>query len=249
MAKDFQGENLRFFIGDIRDKDRLWRAFAETDYIIHAAALKQVPAMEYNPTEAVKTNIIGAMNVIEAAIDRKVKKVIALSTDKAVNPLNLYGATKLVMEKLFTAANAYGGNQTVFSCVRYGNVIGSRGSIIPYFKKLKEQGIKQFPITHKEMTRFWISLDEAVALVLFALKHAKGGEIFVPKIPSMRMIDVAKGISPDCEIIETGIRAGEKIHENLVAEGEKNVYLVENNSCKPFEGIYNSKLCLSSINL
>lgn len=223
MEKD---PRLRFFIGDVRDLERLRRAFVDVDVVIHAAALKQVPAMEYNPTEAVKTNIEGSKNVIEAAIDRGVKKVIGISTDKAVNPINLYGATKLVMEKMFMAANAYSGHKTKFSCVRYGNVIGSRGSVIPFFEKLKERGIKRYPITHLEMTRFWITLDQAVQLVLIAEKEMQGAEIFVPLIPSCKITDLARAIDPTCEFEVTGIRPGEKLHELLVGEDRNNVYIV-----------------------
>lgn len=241
MEAEFDAPNLRFFLGDIRDKDRLKRVFGQVDYVVHAAALKQVPALEYNPTEAVKTNIDGAMNIVEAAIDTKVEKVIALSSDKAVNPINLYGATKLVMEKLFTAANAYAGHHTIFSCVRYGNVIGSRGSVIPLFQRLKDEGIKEFPVTDKEMTRFWLTLDESVDLVLFALQKSIGGEIFVPKIPSMKIVDIAHTIDPECSIKEIGIRAGEKLHEKLISEDEKNIYLVENSSCIQATEEYNSR--------
>jgi len=241
MEAEFGAPNLRFFLGDIRDKDRLKRVFGQVDYVVHAAALKQVPALEYNPTEAVKTNIDGAMNIVEAAIDTKVEKVIALSSDKAVNPINLYGATKLVMEKLFTAANAYAGHHTIFSCVRYGNVIGSRGSVIPLFQRLKDEGIKEFPVTDKEMTRFWLTLDESVDLVLFALQKSIGGEIFVPKIPSMKIVDIAHTIDPECSIKEIGIRAGEKLHEKLISEDEKNIYLVENSSCIQATEEYNSR--------
>jgi len=212
---------LRFFIGDIRDRERLYRAFDGVDIVIHTAALKQVPLAEYNPFEAVKTNILGAQNIIDAAIDRGVKKVIALSTDKAVNPINLYGGTKLVMEKLFIAGNAYVGNKgTTFSVVRYGNVVGSRGSVIPYFLKLAKEGIKEFPITDPRMTRFWITFDEAIDLVMKALETSVGGEVFVPKIPSMKIVDLAKAIKPDCTFKIIGIRPGEKLHETLISEEE-----------------------------
>ena len=224
MQREFPPEKypqMRFFLGDIRDKDRLYRAFEGVDYVVHTAALKQVPILEYNPIEAVKTNILGAQNIIEAAIDKGVKKVIALSTDKAVNPVNLYGATKLAMEKLLTAANAYvGAKDTCFSVVRYGNVVGSRGSVIPYFKKLVEEGNKELPITDERMTRFWITFDDAIDLVLFALKEAVGGEVFVPYIPSMKIVDLAKAICPDCSFRIIGIRPGEKIHETLISEDE-----------------------------
>ncbi|MBI5888754.1 MAG: UDP-N-acetylglucosamine 4,6-dehydratase (inverting) [Deltaproteobacteria bacterium] len=210
---------MRYFLGDVRDKDRLVRAFHGVDYIIHAAALKQVPAAEYNPAEFIKTNVNGAMNVIDAAIDRNVKKVVALSTDKACNPANLYGATKLCSDKLFLAASVYGGQDgTVFSVVRYGNVVGSRGSVIPFFTKEAAKGV--LPITDVRMTRFWITLDQAADFVLKALALSKGSEVFVPKIPSMKITDLAKAIAPECEHKIVGIRPGEKIHETLVAEDE-----------------------------
>ncbi len=214
------GENiLRYFIGDVRDADRLKRAMEGADIVVHAAALKQVPSCEYNPFEAVKTNIHGAENIIDAAIDVGVKKVVALSTDKAVNPANLYGATKLCAEKIFIQGNAYSGSRgTRFSCVRYGNVIGSRGSVIPLFREQKKTG--KVTITDSRMTRFWITLDQAVELVVMALQHAQGGEIFVPKIPSMRVIDLAKAVAPECEIEIIGIRPGEKLHESLITEEE-----------------------------
>jgi len=219
MANDFAKykEKLRFFIGDVRDKDRLMRAFEGVDYVIHAAAMKQVPTCEYNPNEAIKTNIVGAQNIIDAALDRGVKKVVALSTDKAVNPVNLYGGTKLVSDKLFIAANAYAGNKDIsFSIVRYGNVAGSRGSIIPLFAKLIAQGKKELPITDYRMTRFWISLEQGVELVIKALEEAKGGETFISKIPSFKITDLAKAMLPDCEMPEIGIREGEKLHEIMV---------------------------------
>jgi len=222
MAKHFPKIKypIRYFLGDVRDRFRLARAFAGVDYVVHAAALKQVPALEYNPTEAVKTNVMGADNIVDAAIEAGVKKVIALSTDKAVNPINLYGATKLVAEKIFVAANAYAGEEIIFSVVRYGNVMGSRGSVIPFFLDLKKRGVKIFPITDERMTRFWITLEEAVDLVTMALAEAEGGEIFVPKIPSMKITDLAKAIDPDCEIQVTGIRPGEKLHETLISKDE-----------------------------
>lgn len=224
MQKEFPKEkypNLRFFLGDIRDKERLYRAFEGVDYVIHAAALKHVPILEYNPSEAVKTNIYGAQNIINAAIDQGVKKVIALSTDKAVNPINLYGATKLAMEKLLIAANAYtGSKETTFAVVRYGNVVGSRGSVIPFFKELVAKGVKKLPITDPRMTRFWITLEQGVETVLFALKESVGGEIFVPYIPSMKITDLAKAICPDCKWEIVGIRPGEKLHETLLSEEE-----------------------------
>lgn len=210
-------DRLRFFIGDVRDKDRLYRAFNGVDIVIHAAAMKQVPACEYNPFEAIKTNIHGAKNVIDAAIDRGVQKVVALSTDKAVNPINLYGGTKLVSDKLFISANAYaGGTNTIFSVVRYGNVAGSRGSVIPFFRKLTEDGISELPITDNRMTRFWITLEQGVDLVYKALNESKGGETYISKIPSFKVVDLAKAINPDCQIKEVGIREGEKLHEVMI---------------------------------
>jgi len=221
---------LRFFIGDVRDKDRLYRAFDGVDYVIHAAAMKQVPACEYNPFEAIKTNIHGAQNVIDAAIDRGVKKVVALSTDKAVNPINLYGGTKLVSDKLFISANAYVGSKgTVFSVVRYGNVAGSRGSVIPFFKKLIENGEKELPITDFRMTRFWISLEQGVELVFKALEESKGGETYISKIPSFKVTDLAKAMLPDCKMKEVGIREGEKIHEVMITKDDsRTTYEYEN---------------------
>ncbi|MGI6153519.1 MAG: UDP-N-acetylglucosamine 4,6-dehydratase (inverting) [Christensenellaceae bacterium] len=216
MAHD---EALRFFIGDVRDKDRLFRAFNGVDYVIHAAAMKQVPACEYNPIEAIKTNIDGATNIIDAALDRNVKKVVALSTDKAVNPVNLYGGTKLVSDKLFVSANAYSGeNGSVFSIVRYGNVAGSRGSVIPFFKNLIEQGKTELPITDYRMTRFWIDLKQGVELVLKALDESKGGETYISKIPSFKITDLAQAMLPGCKMPEIGIREGEKLHEVMVAK-------------------------------
>ena len=208
---------LRFFIGDIRDETRLKRAMNGVDYVIHAAALKQVPACEYNPNEAIKTNVNGAMNVINASLDADVKKVVALSTDKAVNPVNLYGGTKLVSDKLFCAANAYSGkNGTRFAVVRYGNVAGSRGSVIPFFQNIIDKGGKELPITDYRMTRFWISLEQGVELVIKALKEASGGETFISKIPSFKITDLAQAMLPDCEMPEVGIREGEKLHEIMV---------------------------------
>ncbi len=220
MQKEFMNhEALRFFLGDIRDKDRLSRAFHGVDIVVHAAALKQVPMLEYNPFEAVKTNILGAENIISAALDQGVKKLVALSTDKAVNPVNLYGATKLCMEKLFVAGNSYaGGDSTRFSVVRYGNVVGSRGSVIPFFLAEREKGV--LPITDERMTRFWITLDQAVDLVLNGLARMQGGEIFVPKIPSMRVSDLARALAPECKVHIVGIRPGEKLHEVLLTEDE-----------------------------
>lgn len=209
---------MRYFIGDVRDKDRLYRAFDGVDYVIHAAAMKQVPACEYNPFEAIKTNIHGAKNIVDAAIDRGVKKVVALSTDKAVNPINLYGGTKLVSDKLFISANAYTGDKdTVFSVVRYGNVAGSRGSVIPLFKQMKIDGVESFPITDFRMTRFWITLEEGVNLVFKALEESKGGETYISKIPSFLITDLAKAVSEDIPLKEVGIREGEKIHEVMIS--------------------------------
>lgn len=219
MANKFKQHKdiLRFFIGDVRDKDRLYRAFDGVDYVIHAAALKQVPACEYNPIEAIKTNINGAMNIIDAALDCGVKKVVALSTDKAVNPINLYGGTKLVSDKLFVSANAYAGTKDIsFSVVRYGNVAGSRGSVIPFFRNIVKNGGKELPITDYRMTRFWISLEQGVQLVIKALEEAKGGETFISKIPSFKITDLAQAILPGCEMPEVGIREGEKLHEVMV---------------------------------
>ena len=212
-------ESLRYFIGDVRDFDRLRRAFEGVDYVVHAAALKQVPACEYNPMEAVKTNILGSSNVVDAALDAKVKRVLALSTDKAVNPINLYGATKLAAEKLFIQSNAYaGGRETRFSCVRYGNVVGSRGSVVPVFLRQRENG--KITITDERMTRFWISLEQGVRFVVRCLEQMFGGELFIPKIPSMKVIDLAKAIAPNAEIEIIGIRQGEKLHEVLISEDE-----------------------------
>ena len=218
---------MRYFIGDVRDEARLHRAFEGVDYVIHAAALKQVPACEYNPNEAIKTNIHGAMNVIEAALDTSVKRVVALSTDKAVNPVNLYGGTKLVSDKLFIAANSYSGyKDTRFSIVRYGNVAGSRGSVIPFFRSLVESGERELPITDFEMTRFWITLEQGVQLVIKALGESKGGETFIAKIPSFKITDLAKAILPDCVLKEVGIREGEKLHEVMITK-EDSLYTYE----------------------
>jgi len=210
---------IRYFIGDVRDKERLYRAFNSVEYVIHAAALKQVPAAEYNPFEAVKTNILGAQNVINVAIDQGVKKVIALSTDKAANPINLYGATKLCSDKLFIAGNSYvSQGSTIFSVVRYGNVAGSRGSVIPFFLKCLETGV--LPITDSRMTRFWITLEQGVNFVLRCLKEMVGGELFVPKLPSMNIMDLAKAIGPECKTDIIGIRPGEKLHEVMIPKDE-----------------------------
>ncbi|MBO9489044.1 UDP-N-acetylglucosamine 4,6-dehydratase (inverting) [Endozoicomonas sp. G2_1] len=214
MQQQYNDECMRYFIGDVRDKERLNRAMRGVDYVIHAAAMKQVPAAEYNPMECVKTNIDGAENVIDAALNNDVKKVIALSTDKAANPINLYGATKLASDKIFVAANNIsGGHSTIFSVVRYGNVVGSRGSVLPYFQKLIDQGTDHLPITHNEMTRFWISLEQGVNFVLKNFERMFGGEIFVPKIPSIRIPDLATAVDANMPQKEIGIRPGEKLHE------------------------------------
>ncbi|MCB9231346.1 MAG: UDP-N-acetylglucosamine 4,6-dehydratase (inverting) [Bacteroidia bacterium] len=206
---------IRFFIGDVRDKDRVYRAFEGVDIVVHAAALKQVPAAEYNPMECIKTNVLGAENIVNAAMDKGIKKVVALSTDKACAPINLYGATKLCSDKLFIAANNMKGYRDItFSVVRYGNVIGSRGSVVPFFLKKRDSGV--LPITHEQMTRFNISLQGGVDLVMYALENAWGGELFVPKIPSYRILDLAEAIGPECEKTVIGIRPGEKIHEEMI---------------------------------
>ena len=217
---------LRFFIGDVRDKDRIARALNGVDYVIHAAALKQVPACEYNPIEAIKTNINGACNVIDACLDKGVEKVVALSTDKAVSPINLYGSTKMVSDKLFAAANAYSGaDGTKFAVVRYGNVAGSRGSVIPFFQSIIDNGGNELPITDYRMTRFWISLEEGVKLVVKALEESRGGETFISKIPSFKVTDLAQAMLPGCKMPEVGIREGEKLHEVMVpAEDSMRTY-------------------------
>ena len=218
-AAGFDHPTLRYFIGDVRDSDRLNRAFSGATVVIHAAALKQVPACEYNPFEAIQTNVIGGRNVIDAAIDQGVSRILALSTDKAVNPINLYGATKLCAEKMFVQANAYaGGRDTRFSCARYGNVVGSRGSVIPVFLEQRKQG--KITITDARMTRFWITLDQGVRFVIQCIEQMQGGEIFVPKIPSMRLTDLARTVAAECSIEYIGIRPGEKLHEVLVSEDE-----------------------------
>ena len=210
---------LRYFIGDVRDLPRLKRALNGVDIVVHAAALKQVPACEYNPMEAIKTNILGSSNIVDAALDAGVKKVLALSTDKAVNPVNLYGATKLAAEKLMVQSNAYaGGMATRFSCVRYGNVVGSRGSVVPLFIKQREAG--EITLTDERMTRFWISLDQGVEFVIRCIEEMQGGEVFIPKIPSMKMVDLARAIAPKAEIKIIGIRPGEKLHEVLISADE-----------------------------
>ncbi|KKW29572.1 MAG: UDP-N-acetylglucosamine 4,6-dehydratase [Parcubacteria group bacterium GW2011_GWA2_52_8] len=218
MQKEIQDERLRFFIGDVRDLSRLQRAFYGVDIVVHAAALKQVPMLEYNPFEAVKTNVIGSQNVVEAAIDQGVEKVLLISTDKAVQPVNLYGATKLCAEKLFVNGNAYAHNKTKFSCVRYGNVLGSRGSIVEVL--LKNPDAQVVHLTHQEMTRFWITFDQSFQLVLFALENMVGGEIFVPKIPSMRLVDLFEVLVPQARKEVVGIRPGEKVHEALLTDAE-----------------------------
>jgi UDP-N-acetylglucosamine 4,6-dehydratase len=238
MQQDFPDtkyECMRYFLGDVRDLERLKQAFNGVDFVIHAAALKHVPAAEYNPFECIKTNIMGGENVINAAIYNGVKRVIALSTDKAANPINLYGATKLASDKMFVSANHMSGTaKTIFSVVRYGNVIGSRGSVIPYFQKVVSEGQKTLPITDPRMTRFWITLERGVEFVVENLSRMRGGEIFVPKIPSMSMIDLAKAIAPQCDIKVVGIRPGEKLHEVMVPSDDsrntvefKNYFVIE----------------------
>jgi UDP-N-acetylglucosamine 4,6-dehydratase len=215
----FDHPSLRYFIGDVRDEERLRRAMNGVDIVVHAAALKQVPACEYNPMEAVKTNILGSSNVIDAALDAGVKKVLALSTDKAVNPVNLYGATKLAAEKLFVQSNAYAaGSATRFACVRYGNVVGSRGSVVPIFIRQRQNG--KLTLTDERMTRFWLTLEQGVRFVIRCVEEMQGGEVFVPKIPSTRIVDLAKVIAPEAEYEVTGIRPGEKLHEVLIHEDE-----------------------------
>ena len=215
---------LRYFIGDVRDRDRLYRALDGVDVVVHAAALKQVPSCEYNPLETVKTNVLGTANVIDAAIDRNVTKVVALSTDKAANPINLYGATKLCADKLFTSANNYSGlHRTRFAVVRYGNVMGSRGSVVPAFLRMRSGGV--LPITDPRMTRFWITLQQGVDFVLRSLRRMRGGEVFVPKIPSMRIVDLARAIAPDCRTETVGIRPGEKLHETMISEDDARLTL------------------------
>jgi len=218
-AAGFDDPSLRYFIGDVRDAGRLQRAFAGVTVVVHAAALKQVPACEYNPFEAIQTNIMGGRNVIDAAIDKGVERILALSTDKAVNPVNLYGATKLCAEKVFVQANAYAGAQdTRFSCARYGNVVGSRGSVIPVFLEQRKRG--RITVTDPRMTRFWLTLEQGVRFVIRAIEQMHGGEIFVPKIPSMRLVDLAEAVAPGCAIEFIGIRPGEKLHEVLLSDDE-----------------------------
>ena len=226
MARKFKADAMRYFIGDVRDLDRLKMAMEDVDYVIHAAALKQVPAAEYNPMECIKTNIHGAENVIQAALYQNVKKVIALSTDKAANPINLYGATKLASDKLFVAANNLAGNrETRFAAVRYGNVIGSRGSVVPFFQRLINEGVDSLPITDERMTRFWITLEQGVQFVLKNFSRMQGGEIFVPKIPSMKIIDLAKVMAPHLPIKVVGIRPGEKLHEVMCPADDSHLTL------------------------
>jgi len=233
-SNGFNQDNLRYFIGNIRDLSRLRRAMEDVDLVIHAAALKQVPACEYNPMEAVKTNVLGTSNVIDAALDVGVEKVLALSTDKAVNPINLYGATKLSAEKLVVQSNAYaGGKKTRLSCVRYGNVVGSRGSVVPVFIRQRESG-KGLTITDRRMTRFWLTLEQAVGFVIRVIEEMEGGEVFIPKIPSMRIMDLAKAVAPDADLDFIGIRPGEKLHEVLISRDEsrstvelENMYVVQ----------------------
>ncbi len=226
MAKKFEDDpRVRFFIGDVRDRERLYRALDGVDYVVHAAATKIVPTAEYNPFECVKTNINGAMNLIDACIDKKVKRVVALSTDKASSPINLYGATKLAADKLFVAGNSYvGGYETSFSVVRYGNVMGSRGSVIPFFLTKKAYGV--LPVTDERMTRFMITLEQGVDLVWHAFEDMEGGEIYVKKIPSMNIVDIAKAVAPDAKIEIVGIRPGEKLHEQMIGE-EDSMYTYE----------------------
>jgi len=234
MAQQFNEPCMRYFLGDVRDKERLKKAMEGVDYVIHAAALKQVPAAEYNPMEAIKTNIIGAQNIIDSAIENEVKKVIALSTDKAAAPINLYGATKLASDKLFIAANnLVGSRNTRFSVVRYGNVIGSRGSVVPFFLKLIKENKKVLPITHPEMTRFLITLDEGVNFVLKNFERMQGGEIFVPKLPSMKIVDLAKALCEDCKFKIIGIRPGEKLHEVMITKDDRCVEFEDHYVIKP----------------
>jgi UDP-N-acetylglucosamine 4,6-dehydratase/5-epimerase len=219
LSGGFNHESLRYFLGDVRDRDRLRRAFTGVNVVIHAAALKQVPACEYNPGEAVRTNVDGAQNIVDAAIDSGVKKVLALSTDKAVNPVNLYGATKLCAEKLFVQGNSYsGGRGTAFSCTRYGNVLGSRGSVIPLFRQQRASG--RVTVTDNRMTRCWLTLDQGVRFVLRAIEEMHGGEVFVPKIPSMKIMDLVQVIAPGCQVDVVGIRPGEKLHEMMISRDE-----------------------------
>ena len=248
MAKLFDGDDrVRFFIGDVRDKERLFRALDGIDYVVHAAATKIIPTAEYNPFECIKTNINGAMNLIDACIDQKIKKVVALSTDKACNPVNLYGATKLASDKVFIAANAYSGEHlTRFSVVRYGNVMGSRGSVIPFFHSLKDTG--EIPITDTRMTRFMITLEQGVELVFDAFEDLMGGEIYVKKIPSMNIVDLAKSVVPDVKHKIIGIRPGEKLHEQMISKEDSYHTFEYENYYKILPSIYNSSNELKRIN-
>jgi len=247
MAQEYNHPCMRYFIGDVRDVDRLKKAMRGVDYVIHAAALKHVPIAEYNPMECIKTNINGAQNVIDAALENRVEKVIALSTDKAANPVNLYGATKLASDKLFVAANNLSGNRDIqFSVVRYGNVVGSRGSVVPFFKKLINEGAKELPITDEKMTRFFITLEDGVNFVLKNFERMQGGEIFIPKIPSMKIIDMAKAIAPNLPYKVIGIRPGEKLHEIMCPADDSHLTLEfsDHYVIKPtiqFSGIRNFK--------
>ncbi len=226
MAQKYNDKSMRYFIGDVRDLERLKKAMNGVDYVVHAAALKHVPIAEYNPMECIKTNVMGAQNVIDAAMAEGVKKVIALSTDKAASPINLYGASKLASDKLFVAANNLRGeNDIAFSVVRYGNVLGSRGSVVPFFKKLIAEGAKELPVTDERMTRFWITLQEGVDFVLKNFERMQGGEIFIPKIPSMKVIDMAKALAPDLPIKIVGIRPGEKLHELMCPRDDSHLTL------------------------
>lgn len=242
MAKLYPDEErIRFFIGDVRDKDRLYRALDGVDHVVHAAATKIVPTAEYNPFEAIKTNVIGAMNLIDACIDKGVKSVVALSTDKASSPVNLYGATKLASDKLFVAANSYTGEHgTKFAVVRYGNVMGSRGSIIPFFLSIRDQGV--LPITDKKMTRFMISLQEGIDLVDLAFADTVGGEIYVKKIPSMKVVDIAKAIAPECDLEIVGVRPGEKMHEQMIGVEDTPFTYEYDNYYKILPNIYEAAL-------
>ncbi len=239
MQNKFNQKNIRYFIGDVRDPERLHRAFHGVNIIVHAAALKIVPTAEYNPFEAVKTNVLGAENVINIAMDNNVEKVIALSTDKAANPINLYGATKLCAEKMFIAANNYSPRGTKFSVVRYGNVFGSRGSVVPFFKECKKSGI--IPITDKRMTRFWITLKQGAEFVVSCIEEMDGGEIFIPKLPSMRVTDLAKAIAPECKFKITGIRPGEKLHETLLPCDDARVTVEGQDRYVTYPGVVFSK--------
>ena len=249
MVKDFPQENMRFFIGDVRDADRLELATKDVDIVIHAAAMKQVPASEYNPMECIKTNVYGAENLISACIKNNVKKIIALSTDKAANPINLYGATKLCSDKLFIHANQLSGKiHSIFSVVRYGNVIGSRGSVLEYFRQLIKNKAKSLPVTHKEMTRFWLSLDEGVEFVLKSLFLMKGGEIMIPKIPSVKIVDLVDAFGPNIKYHLIGVRPGEKLHEILCPKDssretiEFNKYYLIEPTADPHEDVFTSNI-------